>query len=85
MVSIDRKSQGFNSAKFNKREIKQWWVEVNTDVPRCTYYFGPFNTSQEAREHQAGYVEDLIEEGSGQITLNIKKCRPQALTIEVFY
>lgn len=83
MVLIDRRSKGFIPANF-KIEIKKWWIEINTDIPRCTYYFGPFDSLQEAVEHQDGYVEDLIEEGCNEIAINIKKCRPRALTIESF-
>ncbi|MGF1489854.1 MAG: DUF1816 domain-containing protein [Prochloraceae cyanobacterium] len=83
-MSISRMSTELISPSL-KLEIKKWWVEINTAVPRCTYYFGPFDTLEEAAENQDGYVQDLIEEGSRDITVNIKKCRPQALTLEVYY
>ncbi|MEH2162085.1 MAG: DUF1816 domain-containing protein [Nostoc sp.] len=31
-----------NLLQSNQSEFA-WWVEVNTTVPRCTYYFGPFD------------------------------------------
>lgn len=58
-----------------------WWVEVTTRQPDCTYYFGPFTDSQEAQQSQAGYVQDLRQEGPQEITAEIKWCRPQQLTI----
>ena len=36
-----------------------WWVEINTNIPRCIYYFGPFNSEKEAQLYKSGYVEDL--------------------------
>ncbi|NES84519.1 MAG: DUF1816 domain-containing protein, partial [Moorea sp. SIO2B7] len=50
--------------------------------PRCTYYFGPFDSFNEAQSHQPGYIEDLQEEGAEGITVEIKQCQPQILTQE---
>ncbi|MDX2216631.1 MAG: DUF1816 domain-containing protein [Oculatellaceae cyanobacterium bins.114] len=58
-----------------------WWVEVITETPRCTYYFGPFSSSKEAEASQNGYVEDLEQEGAQGIKVNIKRCKPSSLTI----
>lgn len=57
-----------------------WWVEITTKQPRCLYYFGPFDSPEEAQIHQGGYVEDLQEEGAQEITIKIKQCQPQILT-----
>ncbi|MBD2568050.1 DUF1816 domain-containing protein [Anabaena lutea] len=58
-----------------------WWVEIVTQNPRCTYYFGPFLSSVEAITASKGYVEDLeIEEAQG-IMVNVKRCKPYVLTI----
>ncbi len=70
-----------NSSKLN---LRNWWIEINTTIPRCTYYFGPFYTLNEALEHQNGYLEDLIEEGASGIAIAIEKCQPQNLTVEIF-
>jgi hypothetical protein len=58
-----------------------WWVEVTTENPVCTYYFGPFASDAIAQEHQAGYVEDLEQEGAQNIVATIKRCKPSQLTI----
>ncbi len=58
-----------------------WWLVIKTAKPYCTYYFGPFVSSQEARIHQAGYVEDLVEEQAEGITIQLKQCQPKELTI----
>ncbi|WP_009631193.1 DUF1816 domain-containing protein [Synechocystis sp. PCC 7509] len=58
-----------------------WWVEVVTQNPRCTYYFGPFLSINEARTAINGYVEDLEQEGATEINLQVKRCKPQSLTI----
>ncbi len=57
------------------------WVEINTDNPRCTYYFGPFLSQKEARLAQDGYIEDLKQEGTKGITVRIKRFKPGELTI----
>lgn len=58
-----------------------WWVEIVTQNPRCTYYFGPFLNSTEANLAIKGYVEDLELEGAQSIIVNVKRCKPDALTI----
>ncbi|KAM3115501.1 DUF1816 domain-containing protein [Phormidesmis sp. 146-33] len=58
-----------------------WWVEITTDSPRCVYYFGPFPNSKIAKESQAGYVEDLDQEGAQNIIVKVKRCKPKNLTI----
>ena len=58
-----------------------YWVEIVTDNPRCTYYFGPFLNDREAEAVQGGYIEDLENEGAQGITVSIKRCKPNKLTI----
>ena len=57
------------------------WVEIVTDNPSCTYYFGPFLTKEEAQKAQGGYVEDLEAEEAQGITVNVKRCKPDNLTV----
>lgn len=58
-----------------------WWVEVVTDTPRCTYYFGPFVDAKEAQSAQSGYIEDLEQEGAKVIRVTVKRFKPSKLTI----
>lgn len=58
-----------------------FWVEIVTENPNCTYYFGPFSTEQEAVSSREGYIEDLENEGAQGIAVNIKRCKPTDLTI----
>jgi len=58
-----------------------WWVEVTTVQPDCTYYFGPFDNSDEATVARPGYVEDLKSEGATKIAAVVKRCKPTMLTI----
>ncbi|EAW44944.1 DUF1816 domain-containing protein [Nodularia spumigena CS-584] len=58
-----------------------WWVEIVTQNPRCTYYFGPFLSSADAKVALKGYVEDLEVEGAQGILVNVKRCKPGTLTI----
>ncbi|MBW4667742.1 MAG: DUF1816 domain-containing protein [Cyanomargarita calcarea GSE-NOS-MK-12-04C] len=58
-----------------------WWVEIITQSPRCTYYFGPFLSSADASAAVKGYMEDLESEGAQGIMVNVKRCKPDSLTI----
>lgn len=58
-----------------------WWVEILTARPCCTYYFGPFGSVCEAILAKPGYLEDLLQEGAEEISVQIKWCRPRELTI----
>jgi hypothetical protein len=69
------------AAGFLQASSHDWWVEITTAQPRCTYYFGPFRRSIEAKGAYGGYVEDLEGEGAMGIAVNIKRCQPAALTI----
>ncbi|NEQ20449.1 MAG: DUF1816 domain-containing protein [Microcoleus sp. SIO2G3] len=58
-----------------------FWVEIVTDNPCCTYYFGPFFSNEEAQAAKNGYVEDLENEGAQGIVVSVKRCKPSKLTI----
>lgn len=58
-----------------------WWVEITTEQPPCIYYFGPFQTSFEAKATCPGYIEDLKSEEAQGIEFIIKLCKPDVLTI----
>ncbi|WP_373545778.1 DUF1816 domain-containing protein [Chamaesiphon sp.] len=61
---------------------KAWWVEVLTTQPRCTYYFGPFRGVELANRAVSGYVEDLESESAQGIKIQVKRFRPDRITIE---
>ena len=58
-----------------------YWVEMITETPQCTYYFGPFVTKKSARVSCGGYLEDLRSEGAQDIQVIVKRCKPNDLTI----
>jgi hypothetical protein len=60
-----------------------WWVEISTYTPHCLYYFGPFDSQQEAQENQLGYIQDLEEEGALEIKVEITQTQPTTLTQEL--
>jgi hypothetical protein len=60
---------------------RPWWVKVSTQSPACTYYFGPFDSSVEARGHQNFYLDDLKQEGAKGIKWTIERAIPKELTI----
>lgn len=57
------------------------WVEVVTESPRCTYYFGPFSSFPEAEAALPGYKEDLEAEGAVVVGSVTRRCKPEQLTI----
>lgn len=57
------------------------WIEVITESPCCTYYFGPFSSFPEAEASVSGYKEDLEAEGAVVVGLVTKRCKPEQLTI----
>ncbi|NJR49901.1 MAG: DUF1816 domain-containing protein [Leptolyngbyaceae cyanobacterium CSU_1_3] len=69
------------AAGFFQARFSQWWAEITTADPRCTYYFGPFGSALEARKAYPGYVEDLQNENAQGIAVTIKLCQPEVLTI----
>ncbi|NJL45557.1 MAG: DUF1816 domain-containing protein [Leptolyngbyaceae cyanobacterium SM2_3_12] len=61
---------------------KAWWVEIQTTLPACTYYFGPFDSEAEAQAMKGGYIEDLEQEGAQNIRSVVQHCSsPAQLTI----
>jgi Domain of unknown function (DUF1816) len=58
-----------------------WWIEITTESPNCTYYFGPFATAKEAETEKSGYIDDLEMEGAKGFKTAIKRCKPTKLTI----
>lgn len=57
-----------------------WWIEVKTDD--CTYFFGPFTNQNDAAAAQAGYIEDLEQDGESNIQARLIKGKPRQLTVE---
>lgn len=67
---------------FKKKEQSPYWLRITTKVPKCIYYFGPFDNSYEARASQAGYLEDLMAENAQGIHIELAQCpQPPELTI----
>lgn len=59
-----------------------YWVEIQTDSPTCTYYFGPFFRRKPAEDSVAGYLEDLEQEGAQNIRVRIQRSKePEVLTV----
>jgi Domain of unknown function (DUF1816) len=60
-----------------------WWIEIFTEQPKCTYYFGPFAGAGEAEVASKGFIEDLECEFAQDIKTKIDRyCQPDLLTIE---
>jgi Domain of unknown function (DUF1816) len=60
-----------------------WWIEIFTEQPKCTYYFGPFGGAGEAEIASKGFIEDLESEFAQGIKTTIDRhSQPTLLTIE---
>lgn len=57
-----------------------WWIEIVTEQPKFTYYFGPFASVAEARISQVDYIKDL-EADAQVIDVTIKSGWPSELRI----
>jgi len=51
------------------------WVEVVTEQPQCTYYFGPCQLKS-----RFGYIEDLKQESAQVIAVTFNRVQPRELT-----
>ncbi len=60
-----------------------WWIKILANKPMYIYYFGPFNSYYEAQWHQNSYIQDLNEEGSQIIDIQINPYQPKQLTISI--
>lgn len=59
-----------------------YWLKITTKVPKCTYYFGPFDSPAEAKSHQVGYLEDLMVEKAQGIHIELEQSlQPENLTV----
>ena len=74
--------QIYPTTELTPAEVPRWWLEIYTDYPRCLYYFGPFDSREEAEQEQEGFLEDLRQEGAEHIGVDIKQCQPPFLTQE---
>lgn len=72
---------GLQKSAKEKEEIF-YWLKISTKVPKCIYYFGPFDSHLEARSLQGGYIEDLIAEDALGIHIELEHCsQPTELTV----
>jgi len=62
-------------------DYQDWWIEITTIDPVCTYYFGDFSSLSTAQTALPGYIEDLKDEGAQGIQVSIKRYNPDKLTI----
>ncbi|MFM7579269.1 MAG: DUF1816 domain-containing protein, partial [Microcystaceae cyanobacterium] len=59
---------------------RKWWVKVSTQNPQYIYYFGPFDSREEADAEHEQYLQDLAAEGATGIDWAIEQGSPRQLT-----
>ena len=52
-----------------------WWLEIESTIPECICYFGPFSSKKEAEISQYKYVKNLIEAKHHGIRVKLE-CSP---------
>ena len=77
---MDSLKKFFSWVKIPNKQMS-WWIKITTEVPKCIYFFGPFDSSSEAQQLQHGYIEDLKGENAIGISIDIQQCEPKELTI----
>lgn len=72
---------GFQKSRTEKEQLF-YWLKISTKVPKCIYYFGPFDSHSEAKSLQGGYIEDLMAENAQGIHIELEHCsQPSELTV----
>jgi len=61
-------------------ENSSWWLRFETAKPTATYYFGPFQSYNDAANNSQDHLEDLISENAQEIAYDIEFGNPQELT-----
>ena len=54
-----------------------WWAKIDTKGPNATYWFGPFLTKRSLIENLEDFLNDLKEEGSGDLKHTIVRCKKE--------
>ena len=66
-----------------KLEEPSWWIEILVDGPACIYYFGNFDSYQEAELSKNRYIQDLQEEGAEPVATRIGQYNPEEFAINL--
>lgn len=62
-----------NLVGLKRKRAIPFWLKISTKVPKCVYYFGPFDSIHEAKASQGGYIEDLMEEKAVGIHVELEQ------------
>lgn len=62
-----------NLVGLKRKQAIPYWLKISTKVPKCVYYFGPFDSPLEAKASQGGYIEDLMEEEAVGIHVELEQ------------
>ena len=65
-----------------KELVNEFFLKIDTDQPRATYWYGPFITKRSLKENMQSFIKDLSDEGSTNIQHSLVRCkREEPLTI----
>ncbi len=65
----------------HSEQQSSWWIRITSYSPDGVYYFGPFDSWDEAESKQTEYIETIKYEGAAAIISQIKQCQPQQLPV----
>lgn len=60
-----------------------YWIRIVTNNPDYVYYFGSFESYEEAQCCVRGYIQDLKEEGSKIVFFDITRYQPKQLNLSL--
>ena len=54
-----------------------WWAKIETELPKATYWYGPFITKRSLKENMQSFIKDLSDEGSTNIQHSLVRCKKE--------
>lgn len=66
-----------------KIQESSWWIVILTNSPNYLYYFGPFDSYWESEWSKTGYIQDLEQEKSIIVNIEINQCQPKRLDMPI--
>ena len=63
--------------KFGNKLGLAWWAKVETEDPTHIYWYGPFLTKRSLKQNLLSFINDLKNEGPGNIKHSIVRCKKE--------
>lgn len=67
----------------NKEPKFGWWIEIVTNKPKYTYYFGGFDSYWEIKSLKYKYIQDFKKKEIEIVNIQVLQCQPEELIAPV--